>query len=392
MRSSESDFDEELVKKIAIKYNIPIHIKKFNTESYAHKHLISIQMAARDLRYQWFEEIRHKESFNYIATAHHLNDSIETVLFNLAKGTGIEGLKGIPFQNGKVIRPLLFAEKEELITYAKERKLEYREDASNQSLKYHRNYIRHKIVPGLEEINPNFKNTIKSTLLRLEGIDRFIKSWLNTERKNFYEHRGKDIYLRKNFIREVNEPVILYEIIKSYGFSFDQSIKILNQLDGRSGAVFSSKEYNLNIDRDHLILSLIENSGEPYLIQPHDNLVQTGDLTLEFEKGDLDKLDIDYSGSCEFFDFEKISYPLLLRPWNEGDSFIPLGMKGKKKLSDFMIDKKIPLNLKGRIKVLISGTKIIWVVGYQIDNRYKLEKNTKKVLKVSYHENKDESI
>ena len=121
-------------------------------------------------------------------------------------------------------------------------------------------------------------------------------------------------------------------------------------------------------------------------------MIQTGDLTLEFEKGDLDKLDIDYSGSCEFFDFEKISYPLLLRPWNEGDSFIPLGMKGKKKLSDFMIDKKIPLNLKGRIKVLISGTKIIWVVGYQIDNRYKLEKNTKKVLKVSYHENKDESI
>ncbi len=154
LRSTESDADAQLVKKIAEKHRIPFFVKVFDTEAYARQHQISIQMAARELRYQWFEDLRQKETFDCIATAHHLDDSIETVLFNLAKGTGIEGLKGIPHQNGNIIRPLLFAEKTEIIAYAEEMRLEFREDSSNKSLKYHRNFIRKKIIPGLEEINP----------------------------------------------------------------------------------------------------------------------------------------------------------------------------------------------------------------------------------------------
>jgi len=392
LRGEESDADEQLVKKISEKHDIPFFVKKFNTKEFAREHQISTQMAARELRYQWFEDLRQQESFDCIATAHHLNDSVETILFNLAKGTGIEGLKGIPYQNGYVIRPLLFADKTEIIDYAKEKSLEFREDSSNKLLKYHRNFIRRNIIPRLEEINPSFNKTIGKTLMRIEGTDRFIKNWLKIEKQNYFNRKGADIFIEKAFIRDNNEPVILHEIIKPYGFSFDQSLLIFNQLDNRAGALFHSNEFILNIDRDHLIISEKKQDENFYFIQKEDKVIQADGITLKLEVREREKIDINYIKGCEFFDLKKISYPLLLRPWNEGDWFIPLGMKGKKKLSDFMIDKKIPLNLKNRIMVLVSGESILWIVGYQIDDRFKIQNSTREVLKINLLENDNESI
>ena len=385
LRNDESDSDEQFVKSLAEERNVPFFIEYFETERMASERRISIQMAARELRYDWFEEIRDAEGYNYISIGHNFNDSVETMVFNLIKGTGLKGLTGISAKTGNVIRPLLFASREEIEAYASENGLEYRTDSSNSSLKYHRNYIRHKVLPEFKQINPGFDITIKSTLDRLAGIQQFVTAWLESDKSSYLQEDGKDIYLKKEFFSKIGEPAILYEIIGTYGFNYDQCESIYEGINHAIGNVFYSEEFTLNIDRDHLIISPKEHTEECYEISEKDKLLITDRFNLTFQILETEPVLVP-DGHIAYLDMDKLDYPLVLRNWKKGDWFIPLGMKGKKKLSDFMIDKKIPLNLKKRILVLLSKGSIVWVAGQRIDDRFKISSKTKRILKIIYQE------
>jgi tRNA(Ile)-lysidine synthase len=385
LRGDESDGDEEFVNKLAEEKGVTCYVEHFETEKIADEKRISTQMAARELRYEWFEEIRTREGYNYIATGHNFNDSVETMVFNLIKGTGLKGLTGISAKTGHVIRPLLFASREEIEAYASENSIAYRTDSSNASVKYHRNYIRHEILPEFRNVNPGFEITIRNTIERLSGIQRFVSSWLETEKASYMFVEGKDIYLKNDFFSLINEPALLYEVIGEYGFNYDQCESIISGLGKATGKVFYSEGFTLNIDRDHVIVSPKEQSEEHFEISKKDKLLITDRFNLTFEiLEDTPVLSPDRH--IAYLDLDKLHYPLVLRNWEKGDWFMPLGMKGKKKLSDFMIDKKIPLNLKKRIMVLLSKDSIAWVAGHRIDDRFKIDSKTRKILKIIYQE------
>jgi tRNA(Ile)-lysidine synthase len=385
LRGDESDGDEEFVKKLAEERDVVCYTKRFETQKIASDKGISTQMAARELRYEWFEEVRLREGNNYIATGHNFNDSVETMVFNLIKGTGLKGLTGISAKSGNVIRPLLFASREEIEAYASENNIAFRTDSSNASIKYHRNYIRHEILPEFRKVNPGFDFTVRNTLERLEGIQRFLNDWLETERESYMSEEGKDIYLRNDFFSRINEPAILYEVIRKYGFNFDQCESIIAGLGNKAGKIFYSEEFTLNIDRDHLIISPKQQAEEHFEISKKDKLLVTDRFNLTFEILEATPV-LSPDRHIAYLNLDKLHYPLVLRNWEKGDWFMPLGMKGKKKLSDFMIDKKIPLNLKKRIMVLLSKDSIAWVAGHRIDDRFKIDSKTRKILKIIYRE------
>jgi tRNA(Ile)-lysidine synthase len=391
LRADESDGDEEFVRRLAGVRGVTCYVEHFETEKIASEKQISTQMAARKLRYDWFEEIRSGEGFNYIATGHNFNDSVETMVFNLIKGTGLRGLTGISAKTGNVIRPLLFARREEIEAYASENNLAFRSDSSNTSVKYHRNYLRHEIIPEFRNINPGFEVTIRNTLERLGGIQRFVNYLLETEKKSYMSLDGKDIYLKNDFFSRINEPAILYEVISKYGFNYDQCESITAGLGSEAGKVFYSEEFILNIDRDHLIISPKQQTEARFEISKKDKLLVTDRFNLTFEILETTPV-LSPDRHIAYLDLEKLHYPLVLRSWKKGDWFMPLGMKGKKKLSDFMIDKKIPLNLKKRIMVLLSKDSIAWVVGHRIDDRFKIDSKTRKILKIIYQELDDKSL
>ena len=385
LREDESDGDEEFVRKLAEEKGITSFIEHFETEQTASEKGISTQMAARDLRYEWFEEIRSGEGYSYIATGHNFNDSVETMVFNLIKGTGLKGLTGISVKSGVVIRPLLFASREEIEAYASENSIPFRTDSSNASTKYHRNYIRHKILPEFRNVNPGFDITIRNTLERLAGMYRFVNDWLETEKTSYLRDDGKDIYLKNDIFSRINEPAILYEIIRPYGFNYDQCESVMEGLGKEAGKVFYSEEFTLNIDRDHIIISPRQQTEERFEISRKDKFLVTDRFNLTFEILESTPV-LSPDRHIAYLDLDKLHYPLVLRNWEKGDWFIPLGMKGKKKLSDFMIDKKIPLNLKKRIMVLLSKGSIAWIAGHRIDDRFKIDSKTSRILKIIYQE------
>lgn len=390
LRAQESDNDEDFVKKKAEQLGVNFHISRFNTREFAQEKGISVQMAARELRYNWFEEIREKEGYSQIATAHHHNDSIETVLFNLVKGTGLPGLKGIPLRNARIIRPLMFAWREEIEEYARRQKIEFREDSSNSELKYSRNLIRKKIIPVFEKINPGFEERLLASMERFEDIDKAFEFLVKKDQKDFIFSQGEDIYLKKSYFQHIS---ILHQVLRDYHFNYDQSKQIHARKDTSIGALFHSPTHVLNIDREFLILSSHEENDDTGTIwkKGEDQVHVVGGILKKAKVDDVDtKL---YKDSMvEFFDAQKLHFPLTVRNWKEGDWFIPLGMDGKKKLSDFMIDKKIAVNLKKRIMVLVSEGSIVWVIGHQIDDRYKVTKDTSEIIKIRYQPIHDQSF
>jgi tRNA(Ile)-lysidine synthase len=393
LRGGESDQDESFVKKKAEQLHLPFYQKKFDTLGYSKGQGVSIQMAARELRYEWFEEIRLRFDYHFIATAHHLNDHIETTLFNLFKGTGLHGLTGIPVRQGRVIRPLLFATKERIMEYARQKNIPFREDKSNQEVKYHRNMIRNRIIPLIEEVNPGFIKTMASTLDRLNETQRMINYWLDLNKDHFMKEKGGHIYLDRSFFQQINSPVILHEVLKSWGFQYDQCRNILKRKKIGSGALYYSETHVLNVDREFMILSPhMDGSGEGYQWEEGVKEIETkyGRFKKEIvhKRGESTTAD----PHVEFFNVAALKFPLVIRSWKEGDWFIPLGMKGKKKLSDFMIDEKIPVNLKQRLPVLLSEDAIIWVVGYRIDERFRIIPDNSQLLKITFEPFYDQSF
>lgn len=396
LRGKDADEDEFFVKQTAQELGVPFYLKRFDTEKYSREHGISIQMAARDLRYEWFEKIRVSERYDHIATAHHLNDDVETSLINLFRGTGLQGLAGIPVRQGHVIRPLLFTGKAQIEIYAEKMKISFRVDRSNLELKYHRNLIRNRIIPLIEEINPGFISTMASTQERLADSHHVISYWLKEHENQYLKKEGSHLYLNRRFFQQVNSAVFLYEALKGWGFRYDQCRNILKKATGRSGALYFSSTHVLNLDRDYLILSPIGEEKEITYDWPENmSELETGYGCFRKEIFRREAVKEIRSASCpyvQFFDLSTLKFPVHIRSWREGDWFIPLGMKGKKKLSDFMIDEKIPVNLKQRLPVLFSGDTIVWVVGYRIDDRFKIIPGSSQLLKIIFEPFHDQSI
>lgn len=383
LRGTDSDADEVFVKKLSKKAKVIFHSHAFDTEAFAAQEKISIQMAARELRYTWFEKLMKDHGYTYIATAHHKNDALETVLFNLAKGTGIAGLHGIKKKAGKIIRPMLFADKASILDFVAQKHLAWREDSSNESIKYARNLIRHEVVPVLKQINPDLENTFHNTMERIAQVEEVFLEHAQQLANKAIRCEGDHVYIDLKVLQtEKVNAVLLHEIIKNYGFNFLQAQELHVRLFQGAGKVFETPTYRLNIDRDALIISPKDLSDFiPIAIFKDQEEFTNKALRLLFSTIERREYKISSNKKVAALDLDKLEFPLAIRKWQHGDFFFPLGMKKKKKLSDFMIDEKIPLNLKERVFLLTSGNAIVWVIGHRIDDRFKITEETQKVFK-----------
>ena len=388
LRGKESDGDEQLVKLLAEKYKIPFHKKSFNTKAYSEKKKISIQMSARDLRYEWLKRLSKEKKYDFIATAHHLDDSIETFFINILRGTGIAGLQGVPVKQGNIIRPLLFASKKMIREYAEENKLQWREDSSNFTDKYLRNNIRHNLIPSLKKLNVGFEKTITKELSYFKEAGEIFKKFIEEKKKEIVAEEGKNILLNIKKLKESGHAeTILHELLRAYDFTPETTELIAQRMYTTAGKKFLSPTYRLIKDRDFLILTPkhVEEKEKTFLLKEDQPAFQHENIKLKTEimSGNVSKVK-DRSSAVAYLDYGQLKFPLTLRKWKQGDFFFPLGMKGKKKLSDFFIDSKLSLTNKEETWVLESSTDIVWVIGQRINERFKITPNTKKIFKVAW--------
>jgi tRNA(Ile)-lysidine synthase len=386
LRGMESDEDETFVNRISADHAIPYFLKKFKTKEYAEELGISIQMAARDLRYQWFEEIRQANSYNYIALAHNKNDAIETFFINVTRGTGIKGLTGMKNKQDKIIRPLLFATRREIEEYCSKNNIRYREDSSNISTRYSRNKIRHNIIPEFEEINPGFYRTMSETMERLSEAEKIYSKTIEEKKKEVVFETGEKVLIDISKLNNLN-PVAtyLFEFLRPYQFPGQIIPDIVEALDGLSGKQFLSPTYRLIKDRDHLIITKRgkEEAGRYYIDDYTESLAHPISLLIK-RKTRTSGFSIPTSPDIACIDYEKLNFPLILRKWQKGDYFQPFGMDNIKKISDYFIDIKLSLPEKENTWILTSGIKIVWIVGKRPDDRFKITDETKEILLIEY--------
>jgi tRNA(Ile)-lysidine synthase len=380
LRGKESLGDENLVRQTAESCNLKFHVNRFDTLRETEEQKLSIQVAARELRYKFFNEIAEEFNYQCIATAHHIDDELETLLINLVRGTGALGLTGIPLKNGKIIRPLLFTGREDLKEYAIEKKLVWREDASNASDDYQRNFLRHQVIPQLRQINPNLEETFIDTMQRLKGMrEVMVKAVDHLKGEIFSEHSG-DIHINIEKIQSHLYPaVILWELIKDFGFNYDQCKQIVE--NHQSGKQFSAGDVMLTVDREYYILQRGERqTWNPIDIEQGQQEVFANDKKLLIREADPVKHVLKNDSSIAQLDAAKLRFPLTWRRWAPGDVFTPFGMKSDKKISDLLTDAKISLPDKEKITVLESAGTIVWVVGMRIHDSYKVTPDTQKVV------------
>lgn len=382
LRGDESFRDEQFTIDFTKRLQVPLCKISFETNKYAQENRLSVEMAARELRYRWFEELLNTYDADAVAVAHHRDDSVETLLINLTSGSGLTGLTGIKPKNGNVVRPLLCVSREDIYAYIENNGLEYVTDSSNSSDIYTRNFIRLKVIPLLEEINPSVKASLARTANHLYDASLIYNHSIEEARKVIIQNNRLSISALLSFPAPAT---ILYEMLKPYGFSRTVCESIFTVLDKDSGKIFYSSTHRLLKDRSDLLIDVL--SGEDnraYLINLEDDNV---DLPVEL-KPEIVVIKEDYQIEKDkkfaYFDFDKLSFPLVLRHWQEGDWFVPFGMKGKKKISDYFSDKKFSLFDKEKTWLLCSGQDVIWIVGERTDNRYRIEKTTKRVLKLKF--------
>ena len=375
LRGEESDADEDFVKELAKKYQLKIHVKQFDTLAYAAENKISTQMAARDLRYAWFDKLLIKSSAKYLAIAHHANDDVETFFINLVRGSGLKGFLGIKEKNNAIVRPLLEVSRLEIEHFLQVRGLFFRDDSSNISVKYLRNKIRHELMPLLAEMNPSIQQTVKDEMRILEGVAQIYVAKVEEVRKDLFQEKNGIVQFETAALLALN-PLYnyLYELLVPYGFYSVEAIS--KALDGQSGKQFFSATHQLVVDRENIFISPLNKKNEVFEITEKTKIL-VYPLDLKFRLTE-DKTII-YDNDIAQLDVEKLKFPLTLRKWKQGDKFMPLGMKKFKKLSDFFIDNKFSIIDKQEQWLLCSDIDIVWLVGCRIDERYKLETNTKKV-------------
>jgi tRNA(Ile)-lysidine synthase len=386
LRPLEANQEEKLVSETCTLKGLPFYCRRFNTKEYAAEKGLSTQLAARELRYQFFHEVAQAHGYNYIATAHQINDNIETLLINLVRGTGIDGLTGIPMINGKVIRPMLFVSRAEIQAFALKKNIQWLEDSSNLESQYHRNLIRNKVIPLLKEINPNLEAGFQNTLQRLQGIKHFSDERIRELHLNAVTETQDEIHISVSVFDEVEFPsVLLWEWIKEYGFRFDQCEIILT--DHQSGKVFFSQSHQLLINRNSLIIKKREKDSVHSIdITADQRIFYNGKFEIVTSAEPIGTFDKEKNGYTAQLDLGKLKFPLLWRGWEPGDAFIPLGMIHRKKVSDFLIDLKLSRIEKEKVTVVESGGEIVWVVGYRISNTVKITPVTKEIFVMECHQ------
>ena len=368
LRGEESNRDEAFVQQLCQKFDIPLHVTHFDTTDYARTHRISIEMAARELRYQWFETLRQSIGAKVIAVAHHRDDSVETFLLNLIRGTGINGLKGIAPKNGNVVRPLLQESRENILDYLQHLNQEYVTDSTNLQDEYMRNKIRLNLLPLMQELNPSISESIAATAERLADAALIY----NKEREMAIQRvmKGERVISISALLDETAPSSLLFELLHPYGFNSSQIKDIYQSLFGQSGRRFHSSQWEVLRDRDSLILHSF--NGEEINHIPPTLTYETVDITPDFI------IPRDKHIAC--LDADKVTLPLIVRKWQAGDKFTPLGMKGKKNVSDYLTDRKFTLFQKEHQYVACQGDKIVWLIGERIDNAYRIDTDSKRAL------------
>lgn len=383
LRGAESDGDAAFVAQWCKQHNIPVHITQFDTHQYVRAHKLSTQMAARELRYAWFEELCAQHRYNKIAVAHNANDNTETFLLNFTRGAGIKGLCGMQPAKGNIIRPLLFATRDEIVQYAQAQQIAFREDSSNSKTDYARNRIRHNVIPELEKINPSFVTTSQHTLHYLSQAAGIIAEEGKRVMPEICTTKGNELHIAIAALLKTAAPAFwLHEILHEYGFSGELIQDLFDTLEGQAGKRFCSGTHVALKDRETIIVykRSEDDKNEIYWIDADCTpLEQPFKLHIERKEYSPDFI-IPTDASVACLDAAQLQFPLQLRIWRDGDAFVPLGMKGEKKVSDFLIDKKVPLHEKQTQWVLQSGDDIVWLVGQRIDERYKITSRTKKLM------------
>ena len=390
LRGKDSQLDEELVRQTAEQMDIPFYTKSFQTADYALQQGISIQMAARELRYEWLESARSAHGYDLIATAHHHDDSIETLFINLARGTGIEGLQGIPARNGRIIRPLLFASRNDMEAYAAHHRITYREDKSNNEDKYVRNKIRHHIIPVLKEINPSLNQTFTTFFGLTSQYNEIFRESLKHCQEACVSKSGDETHiLIKPLTLCAGYASLLHAMLSAFGFSAVVSDDIARRLQGQPGKIFHAAKYSALIDRDKLIIYLKkdEHAAEAFTLGEDTAAVttSTGQFFINVTDMPADHKPVWHTDHLTMMaDADLLSFPLVLRRWNAGDKMQPLNLKGTKKISDLMVDKKIPLHRKNQVWLLTSNDQIVWATGLAFGDTFKVTERTKRIFTMKY--------
>ena len=388
LRGAESDEDELLVRDEAARYGVPWYNRRFETAAEMERTGESMEMAARRLRYAWFDELSHAEGYTAVAIAHHADDSIETFFINLLRGTGLRGLTGISIQVGKVVRPLLFASRREILEYAAANHIPYREDSSNRSTKYLRNKIRLGLIPRIREINPKFTSLMCRNLARLTDAQLFINHGIERIRETAVtSSEGIDTIHLDRIDPAFPQEFVIYELLNSaYGFKGDVIDALCRALgQGASGRRFYARDHVAVPDRGRILVAPIAPDDECLTtVEKGAPRSYCGNAVLYYEYCDIDTIkNFGVPEQIAQVDADRLQFPLTLRRWREGDWFIPFGMTGRKKVSDFLIDAKVSLPEKQRQFVLLSGEEIVWLVGRRIDDRYRLTSETENVLRIT---------
>jgi tRNA(Ile)-lysidine synthase len=381
LRGKEADEDELFTANLAKELGVDFFVTKFDTKAFAKQNHISIQMAARDLRYQWLETIREANNYQYIALAHHQNDVVETILLNLTRGTGIAGLHGILAKKGKIIRPILFLSREEIDAMPP---FPFREDSSNLSAKYARNKIRLEVIPVLKQLNPSLEQTFEGNRKRFEELETLLKLRVEEIKANLFKKLKEDEYeINLEKIQKlVPLNTLLYELFSPYGFSQPVLSDLSSSWTGEAGKVFRSATHELLLDRGRILLSRINNAIPNSILIGHDiKECHWDEKQFSIKLSPIENFKLSTEAQLAQLDYDLLKFPLKMRSWQHGDFFQALGMKVNKKLSDFFIEQKISLNHKKDIAILENGNgDIVWIAGLRISEAYKISPNTKKVF------------
>ncbi len=382
LRGKDSDNDLKFVENICIKNSINFYSTVLDVDKFSTMRKISTQMAARELRYDFFKKILEKHKYSYIVTAHHLDDNIETIIFNFIKSTGYKGLVGIPFNKNKILRPLINTSKEEIEDYAVSNNISWRLDKSNNSNKYSRNKIRNEVIPLLKEINPSLGKSLTESLKRIQKLSHDIKPRIDLFIQKFVDFKDDYINIKKDFIDDIEKyEILLFDFFHDYGFNYSQIENIIKSLKAKNQKKFISLNYELIIERksifiitkDFLVKTRYESKKIENIVLPFFNL--------SVKKYKKSLFTLNKSNNNAQLDFDKITYPICIRNYKKGEKFLPLGMRKNKKISDFLSDKKINYIIKLRQCVITDSTdSVLWVVGHQISNKFKVDSETKNIL------------
>ena len=391
LRGRESDDDELFVRDYAKKNGALFHSIRFNTEKYAAEKRISIQMAARDLRYEWFEKIRQEFNYQYIAVAHNLNDNAETTLINLTRGTGLAGLTGMQPITGKIFRPLLFASRREIVQYAEENNISFREDSSNASTKYVRNSIRHSVIPELEKINPSFLYSLSDTARHLTDYESIVNILTEEFIRRAIKNEGEVVRVKINEFKTVNyNSVLLLNIFGEYGLTPAMVGELIKLFGGNTGAIMKTGTHRFIKNRNELIITFLpDNSVSLRTFKNITQLKKSGIFSVNISPYSKENK-FSKEKNTAYFDADVLRFPVTLRSWKQGDSFTPFGMDGTKKISDFFTDLKYSIADKEKALVLESNGLIVWIAGERIDNRFRVSDKTKRVLILNFKGNYQE--